>query len=614
MPTAAEQVDAVFTQAHTYATAATTSLTGFTNALNAAAQEMTPPTVSFRWLPPDAPDVLPMPDIPSMPEIQFVEPDNIPSEFTETLPAVAIDTYIPPIPASNMPAAPEITIGSTPAVPAVADVTIPDAPELELPDLPQLMTLSPVTMGEINLHEGWLASLEDVPELDILAPTPYSYARGPEYASQLLSSLKAVLDERIKGGTGLDPVIEQAIWDRARGRELNVAQANIDEVSRTGEALGYPLPPGVLAEQLRRAQQNFHDKSSELSRDIAIKQADLEQANLKDAIASGMQLEGKLIDYSFQMESLAFESAKAAAENALGIYNAGLQQFNTLLEVYKTRAGSYKVLIEGELAKIEVFKAKLAGEQAKVDMNRGLVEQYKTQIEASMAHVQIYEAQVGAAKTLVDLEQAKLAAVGEQIKAFVAQINGETAKVEIYKAMVQGEAVKMDAFKSQAEAYAARSSTQAEFAKAQVTRFSALVQAKAAEWDGYRARIAAQSTKIEALGRQSEALVTGYRAHASAIEFQSNANIKAWDVAVTNYMKGRDVLLQTQKINGDFILATRAASLDAAKAGAQVYAQLTASSYGMMNASAGVSGQGSTSVSYNYGGEVAGTVPPLAGA
>lgn len=611
MPSVADQVDAVFTQAQTYAASATTSLTTFTNALNAAAQGMTAPTISFAWSMPVAPELPAMPSVPTLPTIEFNEPANVPGEFNEVLPGIAVDTYIPPIPTLDMPEAPEISFGMVPVVPAVGAVPMPEAPEIDMPETPTFLSVTPVAFGGVNLHEEWLTKFEDIPELEILAPTPYSYARGPEYASTLLANLKAVLNERMAGGTGLPAAVEQAIFDRGRTRELQASLANEAEVMRAGEALGFPLPPGVLAAQLREAQQRYYDKTADLSREIMIKQAELEQTNMRETIAAGMQLEGQLIDYSFKLESLTFEAAKAAAENALAIYNGALEQYKALLQGYQMYAGAYKTLIDAELSKVEVYKAQLAGEQAKADINKTLVDQYKAGVEAGMARVEIYRAQVGAAKTLVELEQAKIGAVGEQIRAFVAQVNAETSKVEVYKAQVQGEATKADAFKSQAEAYAARAQVQAEFARAQIGRYSAISQAKSAEWDGYRARLGAETARIEALSRQSEAIFTGYKAHASAIEYQAAANIKQWEAVVTNYQKGRDVLLQTQKINSDNLIATRAASLDAAKAGAQVYAQLAASSYGMMNASAGIQGTGTTSVNYSYGGEVAGTVTPL---
>lgn len=612
MPTPAEQVATTFAQATTYANTATTNLTTFTNALNAAVQANQIPTISFGWNTPAAPELPEMPNAPAMPVIEFQEPENVPGEFTEVLPGLSIDTSMPVEPELELPAAPILSFGMAPVIPAINPVSVPDAPTIDLPGMPTLMSLSTVSFGGVNMHEDWLPGLAAIPELQLLEPTPYSYALGPQYASEVLDKLKAVISERLNGGTGLPASIEQAIFDRLRGREAITAQTNIDEVMRTSESLGFPLPPGIIAHQLRQAQQNKQNRIGDVAREIAIKQAELEQTNIRDAITAGMQLEAQLIDYCFKMESLAFESSKLAAENALAIYNAGLEQFKALLQGYQTYAGAYKTLIDAELSKVEVFKAQLAGEQAKADINKTLVDQYKAEIEARMSVVEIYRAQVGAAQTLVELERAKIGAAGEQIRAYTATVNAETSKVEAYKAGVQAEATKSEIYRAQVSAYASRVQAQGDLARAQVSRYEAIARAKAAEWDGYRAKIGAESTRIEALGRQSTALLASFQASASAVEAQANNNIALWNASVSNYQKGREILLQTAKINSDNLLATRAGALDAAKAGAQVYAQLTSSAWGMIHASASVSGSGSTSVSYGYKGDVSGTVAPLA--
>jgi hypothetical protein len=549
-----------------------------------------------------------------MPVIEYREPDNSPGEFSEVLPGLAIDAAIPPVPELEFPDAPTLSYGLVPTIPTVRDVAVPDAPEVDIPDLPTFLTLTPVSFGGVNLHEDWLAGLAAMPTLDLLEPTAYSYAHGPEYTSEVMDKLKAKLSERLNGGTGLPAHIEQMIFGRAIDREAKQAQANIDEVARNGERLGYHLPPGVIASQLRQAQKGFHDKVSELSRDIAIKQAELEQSNMRETIASGVQLEGQLIEYSYKLESLSFEISKVAAENALAIYNGTLEKFKALLQAYQTYTSAYKTLIDAELAKVDVYKAQLAGEQTKADINKSLVDRYKAQIEAGMSTVEIYRAQVGAAQTLIELEQARIGAAGEQIKAYVGQVNAETLKIEAYKATVQAEGFKGDAYKAQVDAYSSRTQAQAEVARAQVSRYEAIARAKAAEWDGYRAKIGAEATRLQALGQQSSAQLEGFRAQASAIEAQASNNIALWNASVTNYQKGREILLQTQKINSDNLLATRAAQLDAAKAGAQIQTQLVSSAWSMMNVSASISGSGSTSVSYSYNGDVAGTVTALPGA
>lgn len=609
MASPAEQVELAFTRAQEYATSAQSSLTSFTSALNASIY--TPPTTSLTWSTVAPPSVPIVGAVPTLPDIAFVTPSGQPTALSETIPTVTIDDFTITAPDITFPIAPTLSYGSTPLVPSIGTVTVPDAPTISLPSTPSYLTLSTISFGGIDIHADWLTRLENIPTLELLAPTPYSYARGAEYASGLLSGLKAVLTERLAGGTGLSPAVEQALWDRARSRETAIALANESEIMRSSEALGFQLPTGVLAAQLREAQQNYYDKLSTLSRDVSIKQAELEQENLKQTIAQGMELEGKLLDYSYKLEQLTFETAKAYADNAIQVYNAAVEQYKALLSGYQTYAAAYKTIIDSELAKVEVYKAELSGEQTKAQINNTLVLQYKTQIEASMSQVEIFKAQVSAAQTLVQLEQAKIGAASEQIRAYVAQINVETSKVEAYKASVQAEATKIEVYKAQTQAYSARAGAQAEKARAQISWFGALSQSKAAEWDGYKAKIGAETARIQALGVQSSSLMDGFKAGASATEAQGNLNARMWESNIRQYEAGQNYILQGAKINGDFAIQTNNARLDAAKTGSQVYAQLASSAYGMINASAGVSGSAGTSVSYSYGGDVNSDVNPV---
>lgn len=603
------EVTEAFDRAYQYASDSRSMLASFTQALNTSIYS--PPTISLNWTtiaPPDLPD---LPEAPVMPTIAFTVPGGQPSELSIDAPTVQIDTFNESAPVLVLPDAPTLSYGSVPSVPSISDVSIPDAPTVAFPDVPTYLSLSSVAFAGIDTHEEWLANLETIPTLTLAAPTPFSYSPGANYASELLDALKAKLLSRMSGGTGLSPAVEQAIWDRARDRETRIAQSNEDDINRQAEALGFNLPSGVLAAQLLEARQNYYDKLSELSRDIAVKQAELEQENLKQTIASAMQLEGQLIDYSYKLEALSFEASKAYADNAIQSYNAAVDQFRALLTGYQTYAQAYDTIIKAQLAKVDVYKAQLDGEKTKADINNTLVQQYKAQIEAGMAQVEIYRSQVGAAQTLVQLEQAKISAAGEQVKAYVAQVNAETAKVEAYKAQVQAQSTLVEMYKTKATAFSARVGAQAEQAKAELARYNALVQAKQSEWEGYRTKIQAEGERIKALGIQSGALLDGYKAGNAAIESEARMHIARWETQLKDYEAAQQAMLQTAKINADVTIQANNARLDAAKVGAQVYAQLTSSAYGMVHASAGISASGGTSVSYSYGGDVAGTVSPV---
>jgi len=603
MASPAEVVAAQFANATTYANSAKDQLTTFAVALNAAIYA--PPTISSSWSSPAAPSVPDLLPLPTLTPIVFnsitpVSPLNI-VEPTDT----TIDLFTETAPSVSMPVAPVLNYGVVPVIPSVASVAIPTAPLLAVVAVPSYLALNTPTFAGVNLRPDYLTRLENIPTLDLVSPTPYSYARGAEYASSLLTTLKAKLLERMAGGTGLAPAVEQAIWDRARSRETKIALANEAEVMRSSEAMGFQLPVGVLASQLREAQQGYFEKLSGFSRDVAIKQADLEQENLKQTIAQGMELEGRLIDYSYKLEQLTFEAAKATAENAIQLHNAQIEKFKSLLTAYQIYAQVYDTIIKAELAKVEVYKAQLQGEQTKADLNRSLVEQYKASIEAGMAQVEVYRAQVGAANTLVQLEQTKIGAAGEQIRAYVAQVNAETSKVEAYKAGVQAETAKVEIYRIKAGAHSAIVSAQAENARMKLGRFTALYQAKTIEYEGFRSLVSAENSRVEALARQSGSLLDSYKITANVSEAKANMTARIYEASVKQYEASQQLAMSAGKINTDSIIATNNARLDAAKVGAQVYAQLTSSAYGMINTSAGVSASGGTSVSYSYSNKTA---------
>lgn len=621
-----------FSQARTYAASAMGQLAAFTSALNTAIAA--PPSVTFSLMPTGTLDAVTIPDAPSIAPPPAWETGTTPSALTLSAPDLTIDDFtdvapvitIPATPTIDVGTAPEVSYGVAPVVPDIATITVPDAPVLTMPDVPVYLALNTPTFAGIDLHSDYLANLQGMPlTLDLVAPTPYSYTPSPKYTSALLTALESTLLTRLSGGTGLAPAVEQALWDRARSRELSTARADEAEIDRLHEAAGFTLPTGALFAARRRAAQATSDKVSGLSRDVAIKQAELEQENLKQTIASGIDLEGKMIDMSLQLERLAFESAAKVAENAVQIYNAQLDEFKVLYEGYRTYAATYDTLIKGEMAKVDAFRGQIAGEQAKADANRTLVEQYKAGIDASLALVKVYEAQVGGARARMEMESTRISAVGEQIKAFVATINGETAKVEAYKVGVQAKTLQLDAFKTavegqvavvqtyeaKARAFAAKAGAQGERARAQLAYYTGRVQAYSAEWDGYRAQQGAQASMFQAYASSAGAQSEAFKAAADAAVAKSHAQTAQFEAQTQSYIATQTYTINAQKMNADVLLTNRQIMLDAAKTGAQVYAQLAASAYGMIHASAAVSATAQDSVSYSYSNDTTGPAPTL---
>ena len=572
----------------------------------------TPPKISVQWQTLAAPNLPPVPDMPVLPDVQFEEPGATPASLDISFGDVQIDDINLEIPTLDFGTAPNLVIGSAPAMPSIRDVAVPDAPQVSLPDVPQFLQLQTVAFGGVNLREEWLDKLGDVPELTLVEPVPFDHTIGSEYASQLLDGLKAALNARIHGGTGLAPAVEQKIWDRARDRETQIALAKERDVLRGAEALGFALPSGVLAAQLADARREYHDKLSSMSRDIAIKQAELEQENIKASIQMAITLESTLIDSHHKYEQLAFEAAKVTVEQSISVINARIEQFKALLQGYQAYASTYDTLVKAELSKVEVFKALLSAEETKANINKSLVERYKAEIEGRMAAVEIYKARVGAAQTMVELEKTRIQAGAEQVKAFVATVNAEVSKADLYKTRVSAETAKVDAVEAVARAYGAKVGAQAEKARIEVAKVQAQVAAKGLEWDGWKARLSASVARVEAGAKASGMLVDGYKVGAAASEAQAMSIMRRWEADIKQYEASQNLAMQAAKANMDSVMHTNDAKLRASEIAMTTSSQQVASAWSMVSASAQIdAGSRSTdSVSYNYSGDVSSDVSP----
>jgi hypothetical protein len=167
-----------------------------------------------------------------------------------------------------------------------------------------------------------MVSVTWTPVADPGTATVPDYVAPASYSSALLTTTTANLTTRLAGGTGISASAEAAIWDRSRERELALAQANIDQVTRDVEAMGWALPPGILVEGIRREQRAYYDKASGLSRDIAIKQAELEQANAQKTIDQVITLEQGLGQINYQRSETSLNAYRAAIEG----FKAGVEQ------------------------------------------------------------------------------------------------------------------------------------------------------------------------------------------------------------------------------------------------------------------------------------------------
>lgn len=176
---------------------------------------------------------------------------------------------------------------------------------------------------------------------DYVPPTDYSSgvltaaASGittnlSNFPTALTDDLATNLASRIAGGTGIDAGVEAAIWDRARERELATRTANIDQATRDSEALGWGMPPGVVVEMVARETRAYHDASAGFSRDVAVKQADLEQTNLQKAFEQAVDFVGvmqKTYEHAVAFETMLADICQKRAQITVDVFRATITRF-----------------------------------------------------------------------------------------------------------------------------------------------------------------------------------------------------------------------------------------------------------------------------------------------
>lgn len=558
------------------------------------------------------PAIVPVfPDVDSAPlPLSTEKPDFLPVEFS--LPerptgfsgSLTVDNILPApfdgeAPALNFGTAPVPFSDALPDAPPVdANFAYPADLVVNLPAPPSLLSLNILPFSGISMPTIDYT----VPELTVVAPTPLTYVPEDHYSSATLTLLKAELTDRIQnGGTGLNPAVETMIWDRGREREARTMRDQLDSLEQM-ESLGYALPPGVwLDARLKIATENAYANMG-LSREIMIKQAELELQNVLAALQQVGQLEEQLIQYTNQREQRAFEAYRYMTEASISIYNAKVQAYSAYLEAYKTKVTIFTAQVQAEMAKVEAYKAQVSAEEAKAQINTALVQQYRTQADVALANVEVYKAKIEAIRSKAEIEKLKVDIFGEQVRGYTAKVNAYTAQVEGFRAGIQAEASKQEAYRTQVTAYSAEVDAAAKLVQAKIDEFRARVSVKEVEWEGYKALAQAEASRAQALASNNQSIAESYKAEVSAVSAYNQAMTQQWEASVRQAQAVAEIGVSAAKANAEAYLSARSISLDAAKVGAQVSAQLGAAALATMNWSSSVSqsSQSSQSNSWSY--------------
>lgn len=558
------------------------------------AASITPPKIepNFPTL-----DAAPLPitaPLPVLQKINWVVPLE-PGSFDQNLDLSDIKmpalTATPPV--LNFGTQPQADYGAAPDSPSVdLNFSYPDL-NLTLPLPPSLMTIDTVKFDGVTLPTFDAT----VPTLTAVQPNVVHFDEGNRYTSTLLGMLETDLTSALSGGSGLPAAAEQGLFDRARERELRTQAEALADLERM-ESLGYQFPPGVYLDARIKIQTETDNTLAGLSRDIMVKQAELQLENLVKARETATTLEGRQIEYSNQIAQRTFEAAKYQTEAGISLYNAAVKAFEVEMQAYATQGQVYGELIKGALAIVEVFKAEIEAEKVKADINHDLVLMYSEQVKAQLAYVDIYKAQLGAIETKANIQKLKVEVFGEQIKAYTGRIGAFSAEVEAYKAGISAQGAIEQAYSTQVTAYKSQVDAGVAQVTARVDTYKAQIAAYQAKLDAYKADLSAMTEQVRSASLYNTAAADVYKAEISGLSSYNQTLTEQWKAVADIAEKEAEVGVKAAEAQGQMYVTTKEIAAKAVETGGQMLAQLGAAAFSAIHFSASASWASSGSQSY----------------
>ena len=406
--------------------------------------------------------------VPEAPVIDVLEAPGAGTAVAPVVPTLAplaepapFDTALPTAPTVTLPTPPTAFAGVLPTAPELLAVPVPSTLDLPVIDAP---TLNPVVLPDepsfalpavptlIGLN------LPDVPVLDLPifnetlgdkpdAPSGTFTWSEVEYNTTLLSNMNGRLIELIDGAhTGLSPAVEAALWQRGRDRQALLTQRAIEEANRLVAAKGFSMPQGTLVRLVQQAISEGMRNDADLSRDILIKQAELEQSNFQFSFNLAMQLESRLIEHFNQVQARALDAAKFAFQASIEIFNARVNLFNADVQAFGVKAQVFKTRLEGALAQLEVYKAQLEGQQLVGQLNVQATQIYTAQLEGVKTMAEVYRTRISAVQLRIEADKSQIEIYRARLEGQETLVKMKALDFEAYATQLKGEVTKVEMF------------------------------------------------------------------------------------------------------------------------------------------------------------------------
>jgi len=552
---------------------------------------------------PEVPDVLQAPDLspislelPAEPtdrlvfqDISQIEPGTEPT-FSATAPTITIPSA-PAQLAEFTGTAPEIVTSYTfpdppaalddpiPLEPTLVDREAPTAPTLALPSLEAVLPTND-TQAPTDIADTFIASFRDISPQFTAAVEGQVDAMVAKYNPQFhtqMAAIEAQLTRYLAGGTGLDPTVENAIYERSRSKTDAEARRVAETAWAQTAARGFTIPGGAVTAALRRNRQAQADTNAAASREIVVMQAEMEQKNLQFAVTTSIGLRQAILsaalNYHQNLISIngqALEYARAIVSNMVEVYNIQVRAYGVRLDAYRAEVGAYEARLKATMAAVDLYRAEIDAQQALVAMDRARVDLYRSRIDTLNTLANVYKSRIDAVIEQASLEKLKLDLFRTKVETYVAQTQSKRAEFDAYTAALSGQeqrvrlfAAQVDAYQAQLTGYKTKIEAQSEVVRAQAVTNDARAKQFSAVLDGYR-------TIATVRGDKARTELDVQRAALQAFDSQTRANIANAEVGATIYRAKAQVAIENANLTVNTLIKNADLNLERSKSVAQI--------------------------------------------
>lgn len=519
-------------------------------------------------------------------------------------------------PVIQIPSPPIVTLPSVPGpAPTVDDTDIPIYEGGPLPEVPTLYELNlpdapDINIGDLDVDRPEFIppdALQDVYRSDLIDFQSVIWTEvNANVGDTGVYDMHARLQTMLAGGTGLPANIEQALFDRAIGREdISSAQA-VAQAEQEWAAKGFTLPGSTLLARVQEIRQQNRIERGRINRELSIQFHNQEIENLRFSVDKAIALEGTLLEAHTRIYDTARQLADGHWVVVKGLYDSEVDLFRLYLEIYKTDVEVFKEKLQIELTKLEIYRSELEAQRLISGINQQLVDIYTAELQGVLASVEVFKAQVQGAEAQIRAQLSKVEVFKAQIDAYTATLQGEKIKYDIYDSRVSAEEVKARVYASQVDAYgkridAYRTEVQAEATKveAQTNVVEAETRIYAEQVDAWRAGIQADTANLAAFVEVYRANLQKYTALLSAEQYRVTGEARNFQLEIESERARVESQLKIADQAIEQLKHVSSMGLSATETAAKVNSQLAASAMSAINVSASMTASNSVSGSDN---------------